>query len=290
MSTRTLNFRTPQGQVQYLHAYDDVLALWPVEHRSLFIETSFGSTHVITAGPEDGPPVVLLHGFGFSAGMWFPNVGALAANHRIYAVDVLGDTNQSVATRPFKERSEMAQWLRELLDALGIRKAIMIGHSYGGWLTLNFAMNAPHRVDRSVLLAPAASFVPMVKQFYVRLLLLGLFRSRWVANSFAQWCVAQGNVVEPRLVELFAMGMKHFRFGPIIPPDVYTEAELARVQTPTLLVVGEAEVIYDADRAVKRATAAIKDLQVRLIKHASHGLTLEQPDQVNRAILDFIQQ
>lgn len=288
MSARTLSFKTPEGQAAYLAAYDANMALWPVPHQSHYIQTSHGVTHVITCGPADAPPVVLLHAYLFSATEWYANVAALAANHRLYVVDVMGDMTQTVQSRPFRKRAETAIWLSELLDALGIERTIMIGHSYGAWLTLNFALHAPERLERMVLLAPAASFMPMVRQFLLRRLAAWLFPVRGV-QSFAKWCLAPGNRIPECVVQLMTMAVKHYRYTSMPPmPDVYTDEELRRIETPCLFLVGEREVIYKAADAVERATRLVKGLQAKIIPNASHALNMEQPDKVNEAILPFI--
>jgi pimeloyl-ACP methyl ester carboxylesterase len=239
MSERKLSFKSPEGQEQYLAAYDAVLALWPVPYQSQYIETSHGVTHVITCGPADAPPVVLLHAYLFSSTEWYANVEPLAANHRVYIVDVMGDMTQSVPSRPFRKRAETAVWLGELLDALGIQRTIMIGHSYGGWLTINFALHAPERLERIVLLAPAASLLPMVGQFTLRRLAAWLFPKRGI-QSFVKWCAAPGNRIPDSMVQQMVLAVKHYRYTAMPPmPDVYTDEELTRIQTPCLLLVGE---------------------------------------------------
>lgn len=288
MSAPALNFKTAQGETRFLTAYNQVRSLWPVASESLRIPTSFGSTHVLACGPADGRPLVLLHGFGFGATMWYPNVAALAKDHRVYAVDNLGDMNQSVPERAFKHRRETADWLRELLDRLGIDRATVMGHSYGGWLTLNFAQCAPERVERIVLLAPAASLVPMVKQFYLRVMGAGMFPTVGMVRSFARWCVAPGHAVPEELVQQFAMGLKHYKFGRVVMPDVYTDEELRSVKTPALLLIGDKEVIYDPQAAMDRAARLMPNLETDWIGNAGHGLSLEQADKINERVLRFL--
>lgn len=287
MSKPKLHFRTAAGESLFLAAYQKNLDLWPVAYESRHVETRFGSTHVITAGPDDAPPLLLIHGFGFSATMWASNIAALAADRRVYAVDIMGDMNQSVPSRAFANRREMAEWLCELLDALGVERTVVVGHSYGGWLSLNLALNAPERVERMVLLAPAASFVPMVKQFYLRVMGAGLLPGL-MSRSFAQWCVAPGHTAPAAMVEQFHMGLKHYRWGPVRMPDLYTDEELRQIDVPALLLMGDHEVIYDAEAAIARARRLLKGLTVTMIPDAGHALSIEQPDLVNQAIRAFI--
>ena len=63
-------FCSPLGEVEIRQAYQTVLGQWPVPSRELQVITSFGDTHVIVSGPEDGPPVVLLHALLAAATSW----------------------------------------------------------------------------------------------------------------------------------------------------------------------------------------------------------------------------
>jgi hypothetical protein len=69
-------FKTSKGQAQYFAAYDAVLDLWPVPHETRLITTPYGRTHVISCGPEDAFPLLLLHAGQASSTMWFPNTAA----------------------------------------------------------------------------------------------------------------------------------------------------------------------------------------------------------------------
>ncbi|HEY9854571.1 MAG TPA: alpha/beta hydrolase, partial [Stenomitos sp.] len=169
-----------------------------------------------------------------------------------------------------------------------IASAPVVGHSYGGWVALNIALFAPERVDRLVLLAPAASFMPLNPQFGLRLMLMAMLRNRWSAMSFGRWTTKKGNEPPHELYDQFHQGIKHFRWGPILRPTVFTDAELSRIRTPTLLLIGDHEVILDWRAAIRRAQALLPDVQVEVIADAAHVLITEQPDRLNRQVLAFL--
>ncbi|MES7204583.1 alpha/beta fold hydrolase, partial [Cutibacterium acnes] len=126
-------FKSEQHESNYMMAYNNTLSLWPVKYDSIYINTEYGRTHILVSGPEDGSPVILLNGFGFSATMWYPNVKSLSTKFRVYAVDVIGEFNRSIVMKHFREKNDYVNWLTELLDQLGIEKAHFVGHSNGGW-------------------------------------------------------------------------------------------------------------------------------------------------------------
>lgn len=285
-------FKTDRYAEQFFSAYDRTLSLWKVPHESVRVETGFGSTHVIVCGPEDGTPLVLLHGFGFGASMWYANIESLAREHRVFAIDVIGEFNKSVISRHFRKKSDYADWLSEVMDRLGLEQADWMGHSNGGWHCLNFAIHAPHRVKRLVLLAPAASFTSFSLQFPVRLLAANLLKTRRVIVDFCgKWFIAKGNEVSENLFDQFYYGLKGFKWKyKILVPSVFSEEELARIQAPCLLLVGDQEVIYRPGKALRQARKRIPHIRSALIANAGHGLMIEQAETVNRHIAEFLEE
>jgi pimeloyl-ACP methyl ester carboxylesterase len=185
-------FKTPDGEAKYLAAYDATLKTWPVSSEARDVPTRFGTTHVNVAGPQDAPPLFLVHGFGFSSTQWYPNIAALSREHRVYAPDVIDQYGRSNPTQVLRTREDYAAWYGDVLDGLGVPRADLAGHSYGGWLTLNFALAQPERVRRLALLSPAASFVPMTKEFYIRGMAANLLLSDWAIYGMVQWMTTVG--------------------------------------------------------------------------------------------------
>ena len=89
-------FTTPEGRAKYLAAYEAMLSLWKVPYDSIDVQTGYGSTHINVSGPDDGHPLVFLHAVSLSSTAWFANIAELGANHRVYAVDAIGDAGKSI--------------------------------------------------------------------------------------------------------------------------------------------------------------------------------------------------
>jgi pimeloyl-ACP methyl ester carboxylesterase len=227
---------------------------------------------------------------GLSATMWFPNVADWGRHYRLYAVDTLGSAGKSIAVKPLKSRADCAGWLHDVLDGLGITQTHLLGHSHGGWLALSLALHPVERVRRLILLAPAASFLRLVPQFYLRGIPTILFPRRSWITRFMQWMTVEGFIVNELFVEQFVLGMKHFRSQITVLPTVFTDDELRRIQVPTLLLIGEEEVIYDPQAAVNRARRLMPHLEAEMIPNASHGLPMEQAEFVDERVLDFLNQ
>jgi pimeloyl-ACP methyl ester carboxylesterase len=288
-------FKSKGGETAYLAAYDAMMRYWPVPYESFDIPGTYGCTHMVASGPKDAPALVLLHGGRASLTMWSANVGDLSRAYRVYAIDIIGQPGKSVPDKTFKRRDDLVPWFSELLDALKIQKASLVGQSYGGWFALNYALHMPERVDKIALISPAACFLPLNWQHMLRGSLMFFFPSRPAMRSFKLWETYPPNIQSPenraffndKLEQLY-LGFKHFRCQGEANPDIFSDDALRGLQAPTLLLIGQQEVIYDPAASIERARRLIPHIEASLIPNASHDLSSFQARIVDERILEFL--
>lgn len=78
-------FTSPEGEAEYMAAYEATLKLWPVAVEPMVIPGRYGRTHLVASGPEDAPTLVLLHMFFTSLTQWAANIADLSRDYRVYA-------------------------------------------------------------------------------------------------------------------------------------------------------------------------------------------------------------
>ena len=298
MDNRLSPFKSPKGEAEYLAAYETMMRYWPVPYESIDLTGYYGCTHLVVSGPPagDAPALVLLHGGRASLTMWARNVGDLSRDYRVYAIDVMGQPSKSIPDKTFKTRDDLIPWFTGVLDALKVSKASLVGQSYGGWFTLNYAIHVPERVNKIVLLSPAACFRPLNLQHMLRGSLMFFFPSRWAMKRFKRWETCQENLKNPEnlafdrdKVEQMYLGFRYFRCQGEANPDIFSDDELRSVPVPTLLLIGQEEVIYDPVASVERARKLIPHLEADLIPQASHDLAYYQAKVVDERILRFLE-
>lgn len=278
-------FKSAEGRDSFLVLYNAILARWPVAYEELDIPTHFGTTHIIASGALDSKPLFLLHGMTASATAWLPNVADLSRRYRVYSVDVIGEPNKSKPILPVKNRREFAKWLVEVFDGLGIDRANIAGNSYGGFLALNQASLTPERIEKLVLISPAASFT-QIWSFYFRLV-PALFGPDKFTSSFTEW-ILQGLPCDKDCGELSRVLQKHGRSINRVFPAVFKEKELQKVYHPTLLLIGDKEVIYDPQKIIRRAGQLLSNLQGEIVPNANHIAAMSNPEYVNKRMIRFL--
>jgi pimeloyl-ACP methyl ester carboxylesterase len=287
-------FTSPEGKAAVMRDYQAVLDQWPVPYEELTISTSFGETHVIASGPQDAPPIVLLHALLATAMSWYRNVETLSQSYRVYAVDIVGEGNKSCPVKPITSLDDFLQWFTELIDGLGIQTLYLVGNSYGGFTGAYYAMKLPDRVRKLALIGPAATIYGM-RPFYTHMFLPkamymllpklpGRQRTMRWSNDWMHSDLPQ----DPLWAPLFCRSMM---FGGLINqvmPRVYLKEEFAQIQGQVLLLLGEKEVIYNSLKsAVRAARELIPNAQIKMIPNAHHITALAQPHEVNQGLLQF---
>ena len=135
-----------------------------IENQSRWIEVKGSLVHYLLEGPEEGRPVVLLHGASFTAETW-KQIGTMAAlagaGYLAHAVDLPGFGRSSVRwTSPRTWLGTLGAWasprtwLLALLTRLGLRRPVIVSPSLSGWFALPLVTSEPDRVAGFVAIAP----------------------------------------------------------------------------------------------------------------------------------------
>jgi pimeloyl-ACP methyl ester carboxylesterase len=254
---------------KFFAAYDMLLARWPVEVQPLTISTTYGSTRVNACGPSHAPPLVLLHGGGSTSTVWFANVGWLAREHRVFAVDQIGDAGRSVNDRSsIRVIDDLTTWLGEVLDGLPVEQATLCGHSYGAWLALSYALRNPSRVDRLVLLDPTSCFAGLAMTYRLRAIPLFVSPSGERIRAFMEW-EADGRPLDPGWMDILSYGAG-FPSSKLILPRRPTPEQLRALTVPTSVLVAEQSRSHDAHRVAENARGSLPNVVTAVVPDATH--------------------
>ncbi len=165
-------------------------------------------------------------------------------------------------------------------------------------MTLNYAIDAPERVDKIALLSPMGGFLPLVKQFFVGGVLSRFVPRRFVLASFHRWYSYEENLLDPStrllwwncLADQMYLGIRYFRMQAGVGPEVFSDEELRGMQVPTLLLIRQEEMLYDPKAALDRARRLIPSSEGELIPQASHDMAVSKHEIVDRRILEFLKE
>jgi pimeloyl-ACP methyl ester carboxylesterase len=243
-----------------------------VDESFLSLATSGARVRLLSHG--SGPPLVLLHGVSLSAAAWAPLFTALSG-WRVLAVDLPGHgLSDPESYRIGHVRQRARELIDDILDALGLDEAAVVGHSLGGMLALWYAAAGTERISRLVAIGEPAVALPGVRvgmplspltvrglgltvlrtpsprPVYRRLLAQGLGRVEVAAAPDSLIDALRLSARRPgnaRTVTSLMHAIDHFRRPR--PESVLTTAELRAITAPTLFIWGADAPYLSADRA-----------------------------------------
>ena len=296
MSSNLLIYKDEETKSKFLSFYTKSLAAWPVHYEEFMVQTRYGDTHVIASGLIDKDPIVLIHAAGVNSTMWALNIAALSHRYRVYALDTIGDFGKSIlndSTNYPKSAQDYSRWLMDVFDGLAISQAYaVIGSSMGGWITHGSAIFAPERIKKIVLLDPAAG-IPTKTRWAGMFLLATIFPFKFNYRNISRKVLGNKQSKDKELwfdYMVTAFSSKSKAKPRLGLPSKFSDDQLSHTKVPTLLLIGQNEVIYGGsiDATVERAKRLVPNIQTEIIPDAGHLPNIDQPEIVNTRILKFL--
>lgn len=280
-----------------LRSFSDVRREIPADR---FVKVGDQLVHTEQAG--SGEPILLLHGFGGSTYTWRKVMPALAESHRVIAIDLNGfGYTQRPKSRESYTREGQEKLVLGVMDALGLDRAHVFGHSYGGGLSLFIASRHPERFRTLVLVdssAPtyandrrsrAASFRPL-NNLFVRSFALrpGTIRKA-LEHSYYDDSLVTPELVQAYLDRLQIEGVSDAYYGLTAPVRSPQErVDLAKIDVPALVLWGAHDKLIDPE-AGRRSSQVLPQGEFVLLAKSGHLPMEEEPEEFLRAVLPFLE-
>jgi 3-oxoadipate enol-lactonase len=242
----------------------------------------------------DGPPVLLIHGLGYTRAGWGPLRELLARRFRVLSFDNRGIGESDVPPGPYTVE-ELASDAAQVLDGAGVERAHVLGASLGGFVAQALAAGRPARVDRLVLACtspggPDAHPMPeQTTQLFAEAATLEplVAMRRFVENALSP-------SAPPALVdEIYAYRLEH----PPDPSGWQSQAGAAmawdagerpeQIAAPTLVVTGTADAVVDP-RNSEVLAKRIPGARLALVDGAGHNVFWERPQEFAALVEGFL--
>jgi pimeloyl-ACP methyl ester carboxylesterase len=253
-------------------------------HEGRYIDTRGAKAYARTAGDGD-QAMVLLHGAEADGSMWEPYLEGLAKGRRVIALDLPGHGSSTVPRGMDCSPSGIASWFIDVLDSEGVDVAVVLGHSFGGVVAFNLALDVPDRVSHLVGVN-VANLNLSVQRFregayalmdalvedelddeMVRRLLGEIYDK---ATDHPDIVAGAAFWAQPGVRAFFAQGGKDFsRSLPIW--------RLREVKTPTLLVWGDRDRFFPVEDA-RTAVMYIPNSRLVVMSGGAHSPFSDAPE------------
>ena len=225
--------------------------------------------------------VVLTHGLATSEATWAAQVPALAGRYRVLTWDLRGHGRSNAAPAPCTI-ADLAADLRSVLDRAGVERAVVLGHSAGGVVAMQFALEDPARTAGLVLVGTASECNARARQFYEDLAAIAEERGMEPVRKRLGISLEQARQM-PTDAATFAhvaRAMASLNGAPLTP-------RLAAIRCPAQLIVGERDFLGAGGSVILHRHIA--GSQLAIVPERGHGLFLEDPAGFNALVLEFLE-
>lgn len=236
-----------------------------------------------------GIPVIFLHGFPFDHTIWQPLVPLLQSDARLILPDLRGFGNSPVTEGVYSMRL-LADDVLALMDRLSIDRAVLVGHSMGGYIALSFAQAYPNRLAGLGLVATqAAADTPERRQSrYKTADSVKHKGARVVASTMVSTLTPRAELVQPitdLILRTHPAGIVGALKGMAERHDL--TGILSSVHVPAVVIAGTDDQLLSMERSEMMAQMLPKGWLVK-VPGTGHMLMMEEPAQIADALRQVI--
>jgi pimeloyl-ACP methyl ester carboxylesterase len=257
------------------------------------ITTDQGILHYEVYGR--GRPVILLHGWLGSWGLWQETMSYLGQYYRTYALDFWG-FGESGKQQPTFSVQDFVSMVDQFMDRLGIIQAPLVGHSMGGTVSLSVAIKYPDRVSKVVVIGSpivGSSLAILLKLAGYRAIAKMVFNAMWALrfglklsgrfiSSDPQFYEMMDRDLSKTTLESFLLSIASLRQTDLRP-------QLSQIKIPALGLYGERDMIVHPNQW-QPMQAGISNCQIKRYKDAGHFIMLDKPKDFMETLKSFLEE
>lgn len=216
--------------------------------------------------PATGKPIILIHGIGSDSRTWRKLMDFMPQNLDIYALDLIGNGRSDAPDMKYDVLA-LERCVEEFVDRLKIKKPILLGHSYGGWIAAEYALK--NEVEALILEDSNGM------EHHMAALKKSGDNEAWKASVLSEALKIGGN---EKTVRSMAETMDDHRL---------TQEQLSSINCKTLIIWGEDDAIIGTDVA-REFNSLIKGSKLVIIPEAEHVPHIFQKEMVGEALDNFL--
>jgi pimeloyl-ACP methyl ester carboxylesterase len=277
------------GKTLITQHYDNYLKSFDFEIEQIYVDTSYGKTHILVAGPPEGKPIFIFQGGNCINPMTLSWFLPLVDKYRVYAPDTIGHPGYSDESRISAKDHSFAQWIKELMDYFNIESSAFVGPSYGAGIILRLATFMPDKIVCSVLVSPAGirlgSKIRMIKDILLPLVLFNGTSSQKHLNKITG--TMSDNSMKEIDKKVIGDVFKYIRLEQEMP-KLTTKEELLHYHSPTLIIAGKKDIFFPENRLNKVSREIIPNLIAFKTYDMGHFPSKEHLVKINNDIMEFL--
>lgn len=281
-------YKSAEGKKKILALYDSQMKRLGIPYKDLFVETSFGRTHLIETGSLSGEPLLLFQGGNATTAYNLLFCNFLLEDLHIYAVDTIGHPGKSDETCLSAHNYEYGEWAGELIKGLGFDSISLCGGSFGAGIAAKTMCVVPEKIKKAVLYVPsgiknapgirsANMMLPMIMYWITK-------KDKWMKKCILPMAVTEDNITDD-IYETAKLSIDYAKIKTAMPSNV-DEEKIRKCQAPVLVMGAERDCLFPGAGVIKRSEKILSNSTTYLLKNRGHINILTEDEK--RMIVNFL--
>lgn len=265
-------YKSEEGKNRIFALYDEQINRIKCQCKDIWVNTSFGKTHLIETGNLSGVPLLVFHGGNATTAYNLLFCDFLMSDFHIYAVDTIGHPGKSDEVSLSARNYDYGKWASEVISAIEYKSICCFGGSFGAGILTKAMCVAPEKIARAVLYVPSGiKNAPAINSMSMMLPMIMYWithKDEWLKKCMLPMAITEDNITED-IYKTAKLSINHSKVKTGMPSNV--DSELMRMcKAPTLVMAAEKDCLFPGEGVIKRAKKIIPDCTTYLIKGRGH--------------------
>lgn len=274
-------YKSKDSKKETLDLYDAQLGKLGCEYTDIYVDTSFGKTHVVETGNFGGKPLLVFHGGNSTTAYNLLVCRFLLKDFHVFAVDIIGHPGKSDERCLSPRGYDYGKWGGEVIERLGFSKIRCFAGSFGGGVLVKTMCAAPEKIEKSVLVVPSAisnafpvgsakMMVPLIK--YLR-----THEQRYITKTALFMSITE-DPLDTDTYDILKDSFKNVKTKVGMPSNV-SKKRMQKCTAPTLVIASELDCLFPAKKVLRRAKEIIPNCKTYELKERGHIHLLTDKEQ-----------
>ena len=271
-----------------MRLYDSQLSRLDKPWKDVYVETSFGTTHIVETGDLSGEPLLVFHGGNATTAYNLLACGFIMDDFHIYAVDMVGHPGKSAETSLPARGCDYGRWAGEVIDSLHYDQISLFGGSFGAGVIAETMCICPDKVKRAVLYVPAGiKNAPAINSAAMMLPMIAYWitgKDKWLKKCMLPMAITEDMITDD-IYETAKLSIDCIKVKTGMPGNVDGEL-MKKCKAPTLVMAAEKDCLFPGKGVIERARKIIPNCTAYLLEGRGHMSFLT--DGKKKMIVDFL--
>lgn len=271
-----------------LKLYDEQIKKINMPFTDVYVNTTFGKTHLIEIGNKKGKPLLIFHGGNSTTAYNLIICKFLLKDFHIFAVDTIGHPGKSEEVSLSHKNYDYGKWASEVITELGYEKISCLGISFGGGILAKLMCVAPEKIEKAVLIVPAGinnAFPISSIKMMIPLIKYCITKKENYLKQTALYMSVTEEVLDEDTLNSIKDSFDNVKTKVGMPSNISSKL-IKKYKSPTLIIASEKDCLFPAKKVLSRAKKIIPNCEMRELKNCGHLHVL--PKYEKNLIINFL--